>query len=171
MSFEEPVSETRCFYRFATRCFPVCGCTVACWSKEASGALPPPAALILVKFCGWTDFKRIVRPPKAFKVRLCFLFTGAWLYLLLDLARLVKHCAELRYPDRDDVSLDSSDLRFIEMSDLTTVEIAKGTQLHYEGLDLCRLIVKIDFGLASSSVFPSIKFQFWTDTILSIFLG
>ena len=27
-SFEEPVSETRCFYRFAIRCFPVGGCTV-----------------------------------------------------------------------------------------------------------------------------------------------
>ena len=23
-NFEEPVSETRCFYRFAIRCFPVC---------------------------------------------------------------------------------------------------------------------------------------------------
>ena len=27
-SFEEPVSETRCFYRFAVRCLPVGGCTV-----------------------------------------------------------------------------------------------------------------------------------------------
>ena len=27
-SFEKPVSETRCFYRFAIRCFPVGGCTV-----------------------------------------------------------------------------------------------------------------------------------------------
>ena len=36
-SFEEPVSETRCFHRFAIRCFPVCGCTVARWSGCRSG--------------------------------------------------------------------------------------------------------------------------------------
>ena len=36
-SFEEPVSETRCFYRFAIRCFPVCGCTVARWPGCRSG--------------------------------------------------------------------------------------------------------------------------------------
>ena len=36
-SFEEPVSETRCFYRFAIRCFPVGGCIVARWSGCRSG--------------------------------------------------------------------------------------------------------------------------------------
>ena len=36
-SFEEPVSETGCFYRFAIHCFPVCGCTVARWSGCRSG--------------------------------------------------------------------------------------------------------------------------------------
>ena len=36
-SFEEPVSETRCFYRFAIRCFPACGCTAARWSGCRSG--------------------------------------------------------------------------------------------------------------------------------------
>ena len=35
--FEEPVSETRCFYRFAIRCFPACGCTAARWSGCRSG--------------------------------------------------------------------------------------------------------------------------------------
>ena len=32
-SFEEPVSETRCFYLFAIRCFPACGCTASRWSE------------------------------------------------------------------------------------------------------------------------------------------
>ena len=45
------------------------------------------------------------------------------------------------------------------------------TQLQYEELDLCRLIVKLDLGLASSWLFPSINFQFRTETFLSIFLG
>ena len=36
-SFEEPVSETRCFYRFAIRYFPACGCTAARWSGCRSG--------------------------------------------------------------------------------------------------------------------------------------
>ena len=45
------------------------------------------------------------------------------------------------------------------------------TQLQYEQLDLCRLIVKIDQGLESSWLFPSINFQFRTETFLSIFLG
>ena len=45
------------------------------------------------------------------------------------------------------------------------------TQLQYEELDLCRLIVKIDLGLASSWLFPSINFQFRTETFLSIFVG
>ena len=36
-SFEEPVSETRCFYRFGIRCFPACGCTTARWSGCRSG--------------------------------------------------------------------------------------------------------------------------------------
>ena len=47
----------------------------------------------------------------------------------------------------------------------------KVTQLQNEELDLCRLIVKIDLGLASSWLFPSINFQFRTETFLSIFLG
>ena len=42
---EEPVSETRCFYRFAIRCFPVCGCTVARWSG-----------------CSWGTAKKSSRP-------------------------------------------------------------------------------------------------------------
>ena len=45
------------------------------------------------------------------------------------------------------------------------------TQLQYKELDLCRLIVKLDLGLASSWLFPSINFQFRTETFLSIFLG
>ena len=45
------------------------------------------------------------------------------------------------------------------------------TQLQYEELDLCRLIVKIDLDLASSWLFPSINFQFRTETFLSISLG
>ena len=45
------------------------------------------------------------------------------------------------------------------------------TQLQYEELDLCRLIVKIDLGWASSWLFPSINFQFRAETFLSIFLG
>ena len=44
-------------------------------------------------------------------------------------------------------------------------------QLQYEELDLCRLIVKLDLGLLSSWLFPSINFQFRTETFLSIFLG
>ena len=47
-SFEEPVSETRCFYRFAIRCFPVGGCTVTLFrlqigdseEKQSSVTLP-----------------------------------------------------------------------------------------------------------------------------------
>ena len=35
--FEEPVSGTRCFYRFAIRCFPACGCAAARWSGCRSG--------------------------------------------------------------------------------------------------------------------------------------
>ena len=45
------------------------------------------------------------------------------------------------------------------------------TQLQYEELDLCRLIVKIDLGLASSWLFPSINFQFRSETFLSMFFG
>ena len=45
------------------------------------------------------------------------------------------------------------------------------TQLQYEELDLCRLIVKIDLDLASSWLFPSINFQFRTETFLSISFG
>ena len=45
------------------------------------------------------------------------------------------------------------------------------TQVQYEELDVCRLIVKIDLGLASSWLFPSINFQFRTEIFLSIFLG
>ena len=47
----------------------------------------------------------------------------------------------------------------------------KVTQLQYEELDLCQLIGKLDLGLASSWLFPSINFQFRTETFLSIFLG
>ena len=36
-SYEKRVSETLSFYRFAIRCFPVCGCTVARWSGCRSG--------------------------------------------------------------------------------------------------------------------------------------
>ena len=45
------------------------------------------------------------------------------------------------------------------------------TQLHYEELDLCWLIAKIDLGLARSCLFPSIKFQCRTETFLSVLLG
>ena len=45
------------------------------------------------------------------------------------------------------------------------------TQLQYEQLELCRLIVKLDLGLASCWLFPSINFQFRTESFLSIFLG
>ena len=45
------------------------------------------------------------------------------------------------------------------------------TQLQYEELDLCRLIVKLDLGLASSWLFSSINFPFRTETFLSVFLG
>ena len=71
----------------------------------------------------------------------------------------------------DDVRSDSSDRHFIEKSDLATVKDTKVTQLQYEELDLCRLIVKIDLGLASSWHFPSKNFQFRAETFLSIFLG
>ena len=38
----------------------------------------------------------------------------------------------------------------MEKSDLATALDTKMTQLQYEELDLCRLIVKLDLGLASS---------------------
>ena len=44
------------------------------------------------------------------------------------------------------------------------------TQLQYEELDLCRLILKIGVGFASSWLFSSANFQFRTETFLSILL-
>ena len=67
----------------------------------------------------------------------------------LDLTRRIQVlCAESRYPD--DVRSDSSDRHFIEKSNLATVKDTKVTQLQYEELDLCRLIVKIDLGSIKS---------------------
>ena len=67
----------------------------------------------------------------------------------LDLTRRMHVlCAESRY--LDDVRLDSSDRHVMEKSDLAAVQDTKVTQLQYEELDLCRLIVKLDLGLASS---------------------
>ena len=106
--------------------------------------------------------------PQSFKVVPYFPFTGSRVYVKLDLARRI-HVPRAELRNLDDVRSESSDRLFKENSYLTTVQDIKVAAMR--GDWPLAIFVKTDLGLASSYLFSSQKFQFRTETFLSVFLG